>query len=152
MDRLSPEKRSEVMSSIKSKGTRLECFFADKLGEIDLGHCQRNVEDMIGRPDFVFLDAKIAIFVDSCFWHGCKLHLRMPSSNRSYWVSKIRRNRKKDRDVNRRLREDGWLVLRVWEHSIKNPRSLKWWLTRIKNVVAAREARTKVGRGKRKAI
>jgi DNA mismatch endonuclease (patch repair protein) len=135
MDKVSPKKRSEVMSSVKSKGTKLERFFAEKLKERGLDYCRRNVKELAGKPDFVFEDAKIAIFIDSCFWHGCRQHLRMPASNRDYWIAKIARNRKKDRQVARLLKDDGWLVLRIWEHSLKNPKSLKWWLTRIKNLV-----------------
>lgn len=140
MDKISPEKRSKVMSSVKSKGTKLENFFAEKLKEIGLDYFERNVKALVGRPDFVYGDVQIAIFIDSCFWHGCKHHLRMPASNRDYWVTKITRNRKKDRQVTKQLKEDGWLVLRIWEHSLKNPRTLKWWLTRIKNLVEARAA------------
>lgn len=138
MDTISPEKRSEVMSSIKSKGTKLENIFAEKLLDVGLDYCRRNVKAIVGSPDFVYDDAKIAIFIDSCFWHGCKKHLRMPASNQDYWVAKIARNRKKDRQVTRQLRQDGWLVLRIWEHSLKSSRTLNWWLTRIKNQVSER--------------
>jgi DNA mismatch endonuclease (patch repair protein) len=139
MDRVSPEKRSEVMSSVKSKGTKLEHFFAEKLKEKGLDYCKRNVKELTGRPDFVFEEAKIVIFIDSCFWHGCKQHLRMPASNQDYWTAKIARNHKKDRQVTKQLKQEGWLVLRIWEHALKNPKMLKWWLTRIKNLAENRK-------------
>lgn len=120
---------------MKSKGTKLERFFVEKLREMGLAHYHRNVKELAGKPDVVFEGAKIVIFIDSCFWHGCKQHLRMPASNRDYWIAKIARNRKKDRQVVGLLKGDGWLVLRIWEHSLKNPKTLKWWLTRIKNLV-----------------
>ncbi len=135
MDKVTSTKRSEVMASVKSKGTKLEHFFAERLEEMGLDYYRRNVKELSGTPDFVFEYAKITIFIDSCFWHGCKQHLRMPASNQDYWFSKIKRNRKKDRRVTRLLKNDGWVVLRIWEHSLKNPKTLQWWLTRIKNLV-----------------
>lgn len=69
-----------------------------------------------GKPDFVFRQQRIALFVDGCFWHGCPRHLRLPATNREYWKKKIARNRLRDRNVTLKLRENGWCVLRVWEH------------------------------------
>ena len=143
MDKISSKKRSEVMSSVKSKGTKLENYFAEKLKEMGLDYCKRNVKGLVGSPDFVYDDVKIAIFIDSCFWHGCRQHLRMPASNRDYWVTKIARNRRKDRQVTKQLKEDGWIVLRIWEHSLKNSRTFKWWLTRIKNLISEKKKNEK---------
>lgn len=84
--------------------------------------------DVLGCPDFVFREEKVAIFVDGCFWHGCKRHLRMPASNAAYWQAKIERNRKRDRQVSRALRQQGWRVIRVWEHTLTCPGPLKRWL------------------------
>ncbi|GAB4415209.1 MAG: hypothetical protein Fur0044_10250 [Anaerolineae bacterium] len=127
------------MASVKSKRTKLEEFFAEKLKERGLEVFKRNVSELAGKPDFVYEDSKIVIFVDSCFWHGCKQHLRMPASNQDYWIAKIARNRKKDHQVTKKLKEEGWLVIRIWEHSLKNSRALKWWLTRIKRLIALRQ-------------
>lgn len=140
MDRVSPQVRSEVMSSVKSKKTKLEIFFADQLTERGLTGFRWNAPELVGKPDFVYEDTKVVIFIDSCFWHGCKQHLRMPASNQDYWSAKIARNRKKDYEVTKQLQLEGWLVIRIWEHSLKNPHSLKWWLTRIKHLVAARRS------------
>lgn len=68
------------------------------------------------RPDLVFKRARVAVFVDGCFWHGCKLHCRMPTSNREYWQSKISRNCERDTRTDELLRGDGWTVVRAWEH------------------------------------
>jgi len=135
MDKISPQKRSDVMSSVKSKGTKLENFFAQEMINQGVKFSQRNVTNLIGKPDFIFKRKKIAILIDSCFWHGCKKHLRLPASNQVYWTAKIARNRKKDRQVTKKLKEEGWLVLRIWEHSLRNPTKLRWWMTHIKNII-----------------
>jgi DNA mismatch endonuclease (patch repair protein) len=74
-----------------------------------------------GRPDFTFRRARMVVFVDGCFWHGCRRCNWMPTSNTEYWSSKFAGNRAKDRDANRALRRSGWIVLRIWEHSLKQP-------------------------------
>lgn len=139
MDTVSAKKRSEVMVAVKSSGTKLEHFFAEQLEARHLQSFEKNVKGLPGKPDFVFTDAKIAIFIDSCFWHGCAKHLRMPASNEKYWKAKISRNRRKDRQVTDELHRNGWVVLRIWEHSLKKPRALKWWLTRIENLLTAKK-------------
>lgn len=68
------------------------------------------------RPDVVFTRRMVAVFLDGCFWHGCPEHQVIPKANRTYWEPKLRRNVERDREVDRRLREAGWLVVRVWEH------------------------------------
>jgi DNA mismatch endonuclease (patch repair protein) len=66
--------------------------------------------------DVVLSRARIAIFVDGCFWHGCAEHGRTPRANASYWTAKIERNKQRDRRNNELLAAAGWLVLRYWEH------------------------------------
>lgn len=69
------------------------------------------------RADIVFGPARVAVFVDGCFWHGCPRHGKRESSvNSWYWPDKIARNVDRDRDTDARLRSDGWLVVRIWEH------------------------------------
>jgi DNA mismatch endonuclease (patch repair protein) len=69
------------------------------------------------RVDIVFGPAKVAVFVDGCFWHGCPKHgVRQHDINGWYWPRKIAGNRHRDADTARRLRKSGWKVLRVWEH------------------------------------
>jgi DNA mismatch endonuclease (patch repair protein) len=75
----------------------------------------RRNRPIVGKPDFVFPKAKVAVFVDGCFWHGCPKCYRAPKSNVPYWRLKIERNRKRDLKVNRELRKRGWVVLRFWE-------------------------------------
>lgn len=68
------------------------------------------------RADVVFPRARVAVFVDGCFWHGCPEHGTMPKANRAFWRDKIARNRARDADTDRRLADLGWTVLRFWEH------------------------------------
>ena len=75
--------------------------------------------------------ARVAIFVDSCFWHACPWHCRRPSSNTAYWTAKMARNRARDRAVNRALRGLGWRVVRVWEHQLADPGRLERAVARV---------------------
>lgn len=78
--------------------------------------------DLIGKPDFVFREYRLSVFVDGCFWHGCAEHRGIPQSNHVFWSRKIRKNRQRDQLVTARLEGDGWKVLRFWEHDIsQNP-------------------------------
>jgi DNA mismatch endonuclease (patch repair protein) len=79
----------------------------------------RRHQDIEGSPDFVFPKARVMVFVDGCFWHGCPKHCRLPVSHSQYWREKIGRNKARDARANRRLRRDGWRVFRVWEHEIQ---------------------------------
>lgn len=71
------------------------------------------------RPDLVFIGARVAVFVDGCFWHGCPDHATWPASNAVFWREKIEANRQRDADTDARLAAAGWIVVRVWEH--ENP-------------------------------
>lgn len=72
--------------------------------------------DFRRRADIVFRQAKVAVFVDGCFWHGCPLHWKMPKRNASWWKNKIARNVARDADTTAFLEHQGWRVLRIWEH------------------------------------
>src|SRR2546428_705822 len=89
-----PISRSETMRRVKSTDTTLELKLRKQLWAEGLRYRVRN--KLTGRPDIVFVSQRLAIFVDSCFWHGCPEHCRIPSSNRDYWVPKIQRNRERD--------------------------------------------------------
>lgn len=66
--------------------------------------------------DIVFPGSRIAVFVDGCFWHGCPLHATWPKHNAEFWRAKIMTNQERDRDTDKRLRSEGWTVVRVWGH------------------------------------
>ena len=68
------------------------------------------------RADVVFTKARIAVFIDGCFWHGCPIHYRVPGTNVGYWEPKIARNVERDAETTLALTEAGWRVLRYWEH------------------------------------
>lgn len=68
------------------------------------------------RADLVFTRAKVAVFIDGCYWHGCPEHGTAAQTNADYWRTKIARNRERDAETNERLSDAGWLVLRAWEH------------------------------------
>jgi DNA mismatch endonuclease, patch repair protein len=68
------------------------------------------------RADLVFASAKVAVYVDGCFWHGCPLHATWPKKNAEFWRNKIETNRARDADTDRRLEECGWISVHVWEH------------------------------------
>lgn len=68
------------------------------------------------RADIVFRPARVAVYVDGCFWHSCPEHATRPKANGKWWEHKLTRNQERDRETNRILREHGWEVVRIWEH------------------------------------
>src|SRR5712672_2699730 len=106
--------RSAVMSRIRSKGTRLESRF-EKLAR-QAGLRIHRADTLLGKPDFRISGSRTLIFVNSCFWHGCRWHCRMPASRQEYWVPKIRGNIKRQKSVIRKLKRQGYKVLVIWEH------------------------------------
>ena len=78
-----------------------------------------------GRPDFIFPKARVAVFVDGCFWHLCPQHGTIPKSNSVYWKRKLKRNHERDQQVNRELRKQGWKVLRIWHHELSKKNQAK---------------------------
>lgn len=138
MDIISKSKRSEVMSKIKSKNTTPEMLLKDG---IDSRYLKYQPVGIFGNPDFANKSVKLAIFIDGCFWHGCPQCYRKPKSNKRYWNEKIRRNRKRDVLVNKTLRKNNWIVLRLWECSIR--KNTEGALRRIYNQIKALIANNK---------
>lgn len=119
-DRLSKLQRSSVMASIKSSNTTPERRLRCLLKELFPGdQVVERPADLPGRPDFFIPALRMALFADGCFFHGCRLHLRMPAENHDYWERKIEGNRRRDQRVNRELRELGIWPVRVWEHELE---------------------------------
>lgn len=118
-DWLTREQRSRNMSSIRSKGNRTtEARFAALLRAQHISGWRRHGR-LSGKPDFVFPQRRVAVFIDGCFWHGCPRCYKLPRDNRRYWRRKIAGNRLRDRRNARLLRATGWRVLRFWEHSLE---------------------------------
>ena len=128
------------MRSIKSKDTKLERTFYSALCSKDIRGIDSHPLDVFGKPDFIHKKTKIAIFLDSCFWHGCPDHCRIPHTNVEYWQKKIERNKKRDELVKRTLIKNGWLVLRIWEHSLLKETSFEKCSKKISNLILKRTA------------
>jgi DNA mismatch endonuclease (patch repair protein) len=109
------------MAAVRSLGNRsTELRLLEIMRSYRIAGWRRH-QKLPGSPDFVFPKQRLAVFVDGCFWHGCRVHCRMPSSRVPYWQAKIARNMKRDRRIRKLLEARGWSVLRVWEHSLKDP-------------------------------
>jgi DNA (cytosine-5)-methyltransferase 1 len=111
--------RSRIMRSVPAKNTSIEMELRKLLWSAGLRGYRLHDERVPGHPDVVFPVARLAVFVDGCFWHGCAKCYREPKSNLKYWQMKVQRNQDRDRRVNAACKEGGWRVVRVWEHEIK---------------------------------
>lgn len=115
MDKISKEKRSKVMSAIKSKHTKPELLLRRELWAKGYRYRIHYGKEKI---DIAFPGKKVAIFVDGCFWHGCPLHGHIPKSNRKYWVPKLKKNRERAKKKDLALMRGGWKVIHIWEHDL----------------------------------
>lgn len=117
----SSKKSSFIASRIKSKDTLAEILLRRKLWKLGL-RFRKNVKDLPGKPDIVFIGAKIAIFCDGDFWHGKNWEKQKTKlengSNSQYWLSKIEYNMNRDKRYNEELELANWIVLRFWESDI----------------------------------
>jgi len=119
--KLSDEARSRILSAVHSDGNAsTELKFASMLRAAKISGWRRR-QELYGRPDFVFRSERVAVFIDGCFWHGCPRCSLVPRVNTAYWIPKLARNQQRDKEVSARLRKEGWIVLRVWEHQLTNP-------------------------------
>ena len=117
-DTVSKKKRSEIKSKIKNKDTKIEIDFRKAIWKTGFRY-RKNPSGYFGKPDLVSKKQKTVIFIDSCFWHGCKKHCRLPSTRKSYWLPKIETNKQRDKEVNRHYKKLGWKIIRIWEHNLK---------------------------------
>ena len=114
-DIFTPEKRSWVMSRIRSRDTKIEKSMASLLRKNKIHY--RRFPMVFGSPDFV-VEKKLLVFCDGDFWHGYG-YGKKKRPQKKFWRDKIERNMKRDRKVTRKLRADGWSVVRLWEHDIE---------------------------------
>lgn len=132
-DVFSKRKRSQVMAAIRSKGNRTtELRLVTILRAAGITGWRRHLR-LPGSPDFAFPAARLAVFVDGCFWHGCKAHCRIPKSRRAFWRGKISRNMDRDKAAAGALRRAGWRVARIWEHALHQPGRVTGRLARLLN-------------------
>lgn len=135
-DNLKPEHRRKAMRAVKSKATSLERRLFSMLARMGLRGWRQNDEDVVGHPDVVFEKQRVVLFVDGCFWHGCpSCRRKLPLTNREYWERKINRNVSLARSYNRRLRADGWTVVRIWEHDLSRSQMRERIRTKIRESV-----------------
>ena len=121
-DSLTEKARSTLMSKIKSKNTKFERDFIASLSKATRKEFQTHVATLRGKPDIVFPNDKICIFLDSDFWHGWYYPRWKHLLKNDFWRQKIEANRRRDKRNNLYLRRSGWTVLRFWEHKIKAKR------------------------------
>lgn len=115
-----------AMCAVKSTSTSIERRLFATLAGMHISGWKKNDPVTPGKPDVVFPDQHIAIFIDGCFWHGCPYCAhKKPASNKQYWEQKIERNRKRARAVNRILRSKGWIIVRLWEHDLRDSRKMR---------------------------
>lgn len=126
--------RSELMSRIRSRGNKdTEVALAKLFRRNKITGWRRN-QKIFGKPDFIFRQMRLALFVDGCFWHGCPKHGTKPKGNAAFWRRKFSRNIARDRLVTRALRATGWRVLRIWEHELARKNEVRL-LNRIKKAI-----------------
>ena len=128
------------MSGIRKKWSEIDCLAHSFLKGYKIRH--QMYPAIAGSPD-VLVHPDVVVFVDGCFWHKCPRCYRPPKSRRGYWIAKIDGNRKRDAALTRRLKEEGWTVVRIWEHAIREePRAL---ISRLAQAAGRRTNRQKSG-------
>lgn len=118
-DTLSSSDRKKTMRAVKASGTSLERIIWSMLAGMGINGWKKNDKSLPGKPDIVFYEEKIVIFIDGCFWHACPICDKpLPQSNSKYWKAKIEKNRIRDIENTKKLKQLGWTVIRIWEHEI----------------------------------
>ena len=115
-DKITKTQRSYIMSQIRGTRTKPELIVKENIDGRKLRYQPKGIPE---RPDFANKSKKIALFIDGCFWHKCPRCYKPPKSNKKYWKAKVERNTKRDRYVNRKMKKEGWTVIRFWEHQVK---------------------------------
>lgn len=113
------KKRSEIMKKVRSRNNKsTELKLIQVFRENSIKRWRRGYP-VKGHPDFVFLDKKIAVFVDGCFWHGHDCRNTRPADHAEYWAKKRERNIRHDKEVTAMFEQRGWRVIRIWECELK---------------------------------
>jgi len=117
-DVLTQEQRKLNMSRIRAKNTGPEVKLRKMLYAADIRGYRIHYK-LPGKPDIVFTKKKIVIFIDGCFWHKCPVCFQEPETRKEFWLKKIQSNIDRDKKVNEQLKDEGWKVIRIWEHEIR---------------------------------
>ena len=106
------------MQSNKGRDTQPELALRSAAHALGLRYrvSVRPLRELRRTADLVFTKARVAVFLDGCFWHGCPDHHTVAATNASFWAEKVESTRSRDRDTDRRLAAAGWTSIRVWEH------------------------------------
>ncbi|MFE3867550.1 very short patch repair endonuclease [Flavobacterium sp. LS2P90] len=137
MDCFTPEQRSNNMRAIKSTATKAKLTLAKALWNLGYRY-RKNNKTVFGKPDLTFKQLKIAIFVDSEFFHGKDWETRKkPLTNPEYWIKKIERNMQRDIEVNNYLESQNWKVLRFWSEQIE--KNLEDCVAKIESEIISRQ-------------
>jgi DNA mismatch endonuclease (patch repair protein) len=132
VDTFTKHERSAIMRRVRSTdNVSTERTFVASLRASHIVGWKLRPSQLRGKPDIYFPRQRVVVFLDGCFWHGCPRCFRAPSSRRKYWKPKIENNRKRDQNISRQLRRQGFRVLRIWEHDISGPRGIKRLLKMI---------------------
>ena len=127
-------KRSDLMRKIKSDKTSPEILLQKALRKTGIKY-KKNYKALIGNPDIALINKKIAIFIDGEFWHGYHWNQKKKKikANRRYWIPKIERNIKRDKQNAKKLKRAGWRVVRFWQHQIN--KDLSKCIKKIKKIM-----------------
>ena len=117
-DKITKAQRSALMARVKSEGTSLEKVVVYLLSKAGIHDFRTNDRMLPGRPDIVFAEKRLAVFIHGDFWHGWQFPRWKEKLKNNYWKTKIQRNRSRDRNVYSKLRRKGWKVLTIWEHQL----------------------------------
>ena len=118
------------MSKVRNKDSKLEVEFRKELWRAGFRY-RKNSTKHFGKPDIVLSKYKTVIFIDSCFWHGCKKHGSIPETRKKFWTKKIEGNKIRDREVSRHYKKESWNIIRIWEHDLKK-KGYKFDFSKIK--------------------
>ena len=133
------------MRATRQTGTKAELRLCEALTKVGLHYATDEVviPGVPSRADVVFFSARVVVFVDGCFWHGCPAHRTSPKSNGAWWRAKLAANRRRDQRTTRLFRKAGWVVVRVWEHrALRTPeRAARMIACRVNERLAARKKR-----------
>lgn len=143
MDVLTKEQRSKNMKAIRSSNTKMEIMLAKALWAMGYRY-RKNDKSVYGKPDLTFKRIKIAVFVDSEYFHGkdWEVNKRRIKTNRKFWWDKIESNMKRDLQVNKQLKKEGWKTLRFWSHDVN--KNLRTCTRKVEQLIEKRRNDKKV--------